>query len=406
MRSTIVGKRWRLVQRTNPNIFKKNSNQDLKFEMHATDFNEPFSIIPSKLYNDFDRTAFKRHTLSFPIKVPTWYKKVPINKELAREKREVPVTPNYAHLTGNQLLLTLLRFDELGPTELSEVYENLSRHPDALGLQLEHNEIVQKVTQLISQKISTWKLDDLTRTLYAMFLLGFKDQQLWDRARKNWMDKIYGFAKHPSINFAQMFIIMFEKFGESMTPEERALLIAQLPRYLHKMNSSMIVKMFEICMGLGVIKSHTDYLFEFHFFMLFWKHPGKFSLTEAAKIIEELGKMEYFNEDKAFYEREFLPMVMRKVTGNNDNKELATFLDVIEPLKNYGIDEGLIGDWVARIQARLLYVERKLKLVDRSQFVDIIRDDLRQYREKALQEKEKGREQKGQSMQSVNGQAN
>lgn len=387
MKASLVTKTYRKVQRTNPNIFIKNSNQDMKFELKPVDFNDPTSIIPSKLYNDFNRTQFQRHTLSFPIKVPTWYKKVPSTKQVARETRVMPVNPNYAHLTGNQLLLTLLRYEELTPLELSEVFSSLARHPDSLSLQLEQNEIVHRALQKISNEMSTWKLDELTRTLYCLFLLNFKDEQLWQRARKNWMDKIYGFSKVVSTNFAQMFIIMFEKFGDSMTSGERELLLAQLPRYLQKMTPPMFVKMFEICMGLGIIKSPTDYLFEYHFFMVFWKHPGRFTLSESAKIIVELNKLEYYNEDKAFYEREFLPMVMRRVTGCNDNKELATILEAIEPLKNYGIDEAIIGDWVARIQARLLYVERKLKLVDRSQFIDIVRDDLRKYRERALLEK-------------------
>lgn len=388
MQAVFVGRRHKLIQRTNPNIFLKNPNTDKKFGLTPEDYNDPHSIIPSKLYNDFNRGDYQRHTLTFPIKVPTWYKVRRVESQIARREPVRPNVPNYAHLTGNQLLLSLLRYEELDPQELSEIFFQLSMHPDARDLNLEANRIIQPVIGWVAKHMSTWTLDHLMKTLYSMFRLGFNDIELWSRARKNLMDKIYGFINYSTTCYAQLFVIMFDKFGDIMTPAERELLVTQLPRYLHKMHHTDIARMFTLCMNLGVIKSNTDYLFEYHFMMIFWKFPGQFSLTEAADILEGLNKLQHFNDDKKFYEVEFIPRIMKKMILNNNNKELARFLEVIEPLKYYGIDEQLINDWCARIQARLMYVERKLHLVDKSQFVDIVRDDLRRFREKTLAEKE------------------
>lgn len=375
------------IQRTNLNIFRKNKNNDMVFKVTGEDYNDPKSIVPTKYYSDFNRSNYKRHTLTFPIKVPTWYRWVPNFKSLKLKPKPEPLVANYAHMTGNQLLLTLVKHERLNEQETAEVLTCLARHPETPSLNLAEHPLVVAVIERIRRTMSTWKLEPLTRTLYSLFLMRVQDEELWNKAKETFLQKIYAYEHIPSTYFAEMFVMLFDKFDGKLTPEEHTLLLDQLPRYLHKMTAPMVVNMWEICLGLGVLQKPQDYLFERHFFMLFWKHPGKFSLSQAARIINGLGKLSFYNEDRDFYEKEFLPAVMKKVQYSTDAKELTTFLEMLESLRVAGLNEILLNEWSAEVSRRLLFVEKKLPLVQKAQFIEFVKEDLIKYKERKLKER-------------------
>lgn len=369
-----------MLQRTNLNILKKNRNVDLNFRLNASDRSNPHTIIPQKIYTDFDRKNYKRHTLSFPIKVPVWYRKVPAHKDYTRFIRDQPLVANYAHMTGNQLLLTLLRYTELDQQELSEVFFNLSVNPETKNLRLEKNKIVEAATNHIIKESTAWKMGPLTRTLFSMYVMGFKDEKLWGKVRPNFIQKIYAYEHISSTFFAEMFIMFFDKFKDTITESEKGLLVEQLPRYLYKMTPELYVKMFEMTLELGVLTSHKEYLFERHFFMAFWKLPGRWNLSEATKILKGLRRLEYFNVDKEFYEVEFLPVIMKKVIYSTDNKELNDLYIEVEELKMCGINENVLDGFLNKISQRLLFVEKKLAIIGQTEFISVVRSDLAKFR--------------------------
>ena len=54
---------------------------------------------------------------------------------------------------------------------------------------------------------------------------------------------------------------------------------------MSKMNAHLITELFEICIEKGIVKSHTDYLFERHFFMAFWKKYNMFGIETFPRVL-------------------------------------------------------------------------------------------------------------------------
>jgi hypothetical protein len=388
----------KLMQRTNLKIFKRESNEGMNFKLTRIDRNNPFTIIPQKIFNDFERKSFKRHTIKFPIKIPTWYLPIYAPREVERRIKELPKHVNYAHLTGNQLLLTLLRYDELSAEELSEMFLSLSRKPESKDLNLEQNDLVKPTIDHFLRTVDGWTMDHVNKTIWAMYEMGFKDERIWKKARFLFNTKIYAFEDISSTHFAHMFIIFWDLYKADMTTEEREMLIDQLPRYLKKMNPSNIIKMFEIVVDNGIITNRQDYLYDRHFFMMLWKTPSIFGVNGFRRALALLKRLNVVTEDRPFVVDELLPTIKKLLPECTDNQELNRLIDEVEDLTNYGVDSKVAEDYSKMIFQRLTYVETKLKLLNQTEFIEIVKADLREYREKKLAEFAEKREKRMKKM--------
>lgn len=384
-RGSLIGK-MKYLQKVNLNVLRKNPNTDLSFKMSKMERSSPFTIIPEKIYTDFNRKSFKRHTLLFPINIPVYYRRITSPKEYFRHIREQPLIANYAHLTGNQLLITLLRFSELDSQELSEIFFHLSVNQESKNLDLENNKIVKEATEHIISTMDGWTIEPLTKTVFSMFILGFKNEALWKKMRYIFINKIYAYEHISSTYFAEMFIMFFDIYKNDLLESERELLKEQLPRYLKKMRPDLYVKMFEMVLDLNLLTSYKEYMFERHFFMAFWKHSNLFGLDEAARILKGLRKLEYYQQDIEFYEKDFIPVIMKKAEFSNDNKALHSLYSELEMHLEFGINKNMIEDNLAMISQRLLYIEKKMKIIDQTDFIEIVKSDLKKFRRRKLEE--------------------
>ena len=269
---------FKLIQRINAKVFKRQDNKDMSFKIPVEQYNNPFTIIPEIVYEDFRRAAFKRHTLQFPLNVPVLYQRVRAPKDYVSSPPVLPRLPNYGHLTGNQLLLVLARLDELTPYEISEVFFNLARRPEAAALELHRNGLVAPAVERFLAEADRWTVELVTRMAVAFQELRFEDERIWNTVRRLFFAKIYAFERLSSRYFGQCFKLLWDHIG-GLSEEERALLTDQLPRYLKKMPKPMIIEMFELCLKHDLLTSAKDYLFERHFFMFFWKGTSAFDIA-------------------------------------------------------------------------------------------------------------------------------
>ncbi len=74
MKALEKAKYFKKVQKTNIKVFQRQLNKDLNFEITGKDVITPWTIIPDKLYRDFHRSTYKRHTMKFPMNVPVYYR--------------------------------------------------------------------------------------------------------------------------------------------------------------------------------------------------------------------------------------------------------------------------------------------------------------------------------------------
>ena len=114
--------------------------------------------------------------------------------------------------------------------------------------------------------------------------------------------------------------------------------------------------------------------------MMFWKEPARFNVNQATRILKVLREMEFWIYDIEFYEKEFLPVVMKKVASSEDNQALFELAEELERYKGNRVNEQMLSDYVKRINDRLLFVETKLHLVKKMEFIEIIKSDLTKYR--------------------------
>ncbi len=377
--------KMKTIQFMNLKIFKRQDNRDMSFKLTAMEKNNPFTIIPTKVYQDFDRKNFKRHTIKFPIVIPVWQRTVYAPKEAERAIRQLPNEVNYSYLTGNQLLLTLLKYDDLTSEEFSEVFFNLARKQNAKALQLENNELVKPAIAHFIKNVDMWTVDHATRTIFALYELGFEDQALWSKARKLFMDKKFAFEKISSTYFSQMYIIFWDKFKEDMTSEEREYLVDQLPRYLKKMKPEFVIKMFEIAVEHQLITSRTDYLFDRHFFMILWKRPGMLGLNGFRRAIACIKKLRVVTEDQDFVVNEMLPVVEKLIVRSTDNNELNELIKELDGLADYGVDSSVVEKYSGMAFQRLMFIETKLKVLKQTEFIEIVKSDLKKFRIQKLQ---------------------
>ena len=111
MKTTGASKRvFKQVLYLNKKAFQGHLNKDLTFGIPKTERNSPFTIIPNSLYNDFDRSAYVRHKLTFPIKVPLKKRKFEVTNEHERYAPMPLDIPDYNVNSGNEILLSLREF--------------------------------------------------------------------------------------------------------------------------------------------------------------------------------------------------------------------------------------------------------------------------------------------------------
>lgn len=360
------------------NIFKDNANSNFKFYIPLKERNTPKTVLPEKIYNDFNRESYKRHNIKFPIYIPNSFRPVLTRKDPSKYTRVKPSEINYAIYTGNEILLSLKDFNSYTKDENLEALYQLSKKPKASELDLENHEYVAPVIQSFRKHLSQMTMKHLIKFIRVAKGLNLKSEELWEKVKEIGFNKIYAFEKLPSTYFAE-FLITVVNMG-TMTDGEKELLFDQLGRHLPDMHPDSITDTFEVMINKGHITSTSDHLFERHYMRHFWKTPKKFRPNHFIKILKGLKKLNYVQEDEEFFVYEFLPFMKRHVIVSDKLDELSALLIEVSELRDYGLADEDVKQSENFILERLAFLEQNNDLLKKTEFVEIVKSDLKEYK--------------------------
>lgn len=365
----------------NRKIFIENANKDLSFKIPAEEKNSPHSIIPRSLYNDFDRENFRLHKLTFPIKVPLRVRRIDTAKDVQRYKPEPSRYLNYNMNSGNEILLSLREYVKYDLNELAALFTALSNKEEAPGLALETHPLVQPALRHLVVRMEALTVKEVVGFALALERLGFEDAQAWQKFRVILYDKFYALEKLSAAFFAETFRLFFARFPELLESEQE-LLLDQLPRYLRKMKARHIATTFEMLVERRLITSPKDYLFAKHFFIVFWKTPRMFTLPHFTLILRGMKKINFVEGEGAFLAQTFLPAITHHLHECESPEEISQLITEIEELESFGVAMEPLKPLLSALGQRLVFSEQVLGRIKRSEFIEIVKSDLAQYREK------------------------
>ena len=369
---------YKKVTHFNLKIFKKQANVNLSFKLGKRERNTPYTVIPEKIYNDFDRKNYKRHTITFPIHLPMKYRIVPTPKDVLRYQRIKPIRINYADKTGNELLLSLREHKSLTKEENLEIIYQLSRKSGVKNLDLENHPFVLPVIEEFIKKLPSWKLVDMVKLMNSANDLDFTDSDFWQKMKKTMLERIYAFEKITTTYFGQFFLVMMERV--EFDEEEKELMLDQLGRHNREMHPDLVIKTFDYLIENGYLTSSTDHLYERHYFQHFWKFPKKFNLKQFASIIRGIKKINAVKDDLEFFEYEFLPYIKEKLPLCNDPEVLSNLLVELSDLENFGLPQGMKDVYENMIIEKLNFLDQTLDAVQNTSFVEMVKKDIETYK--------------------------
>ena len=221
------------------------------------------------------------------------------------------------------------------------------------------------------------KMDDIIKFVQTAKGLKLKSEQIWSRIKQVGLDKIYAFEKLPSTYFAEFFLTVIEM---DLTESQKELLFDQLGRHVPDMHPDSITETFDVMINKQYITSPNDHLFERHYLRHFWKTPGKFSARHFVKIIRGLKKLNYVQEDDEFFIYEFMPYINEFIVTSDKIDELSALLIEVSELREYGLPEEETRKAENVILERLTFLEQKSDLLKQTEFVEIVRSDLAEYK--------------------------
>lgn len=367
-----------IARRIKLNILTENRNADFKFKVAPKEHNTPHTIMPEKIYTDFNRETYKRHTLKFPIYLPITFRPILTRKDPSKYARVKPSVPNYAVYTGNEILLSMKDFSTFTNDELLELVYQLSLKKGAGQLNLEVHEYVAPVLEVFRKRLPQMKMQDIIKFVKAAKGLALKSEELWGRIKQVCFDKIYAFEKLPSTYFAEFFMTVMNM--DNLIEKEKELLFDQLGRHLPDMHPDAITDTFELMLNKGHINSPSDHLFERHYLRHFWKSPKKFSCRHYIKILRGLKALNYVREDEEFFVYEFMPHMKSFIIISDKIDELSALLVEVSEMRDYGLPDAETRGFENLILERLAFLEQKIDLVKKTEFVEIVRSDLAEYR--------------------------
>jgi hypothetical protein len=148
-----------------------------------------------------------------------------------------------------------------------------------------------------------------------------------------------------------------------------------MPRELEKMSNHYITECFDQTVKNDLLNDHN---WHYHFYLYFRNKNYEFGPKNYAKIIKNLVKIEFYDEPE-WWNDHFLPgidMFMHNVTDENVCKDLILALECVA--------EGNIEtkSYVAKLKARVGYINTKFRLIEDAKFHNMVTSDLRFYKEK------------------------
>ena len=369
---------YRKIKKLNLKIFKDRANVDKKFIIPKRDRNTPYTVLPTQIYEDFDRQSYKRHTINFPMNLKYTVRRVPIPKDVLRYKRLSAIKPNFANLTGNELLLALKDHGDLTQEEKIDILLQLTRKKNVKKHNLEENELVSPIIKELLKNFSARKVDRMVELMNIFDGLGVKDEDTWEKIKRELIARIYGFEKISSTYFADFLVVMLNKV--EFDDDELKLLFDQLGRHNRDMHPDSITRLFSLMVDQGHLTSPNDHLFERHFFYHFWQFPKKFGIHNYPEIIKGLKKLDFVKVDPEFFEYEFLPLLTEFLPKCDKVDILSSLLVELNDLPSYGLDQGVTRKYEDQVIERLTFLERKMEPVHRTEFVEIVREDIEMYK--------------------------
>lgn len=397
-----VGKRvFKQTLVVNNRIFKENLNTDLKLRVPNEEKNTPHTIIPKSLYEDFNRSSYKVHKLTFPIKVPLKLRRIDATGEHLRYAPEHSRGINFNEHTGNEILLSLRRFTEYDLEELVNLFMAMSHKPTAKSLQLESHPFVQPALRHLTARLEALTVKNLMHFALSIERLGFEDAEAWKKVRTLLYDKVFAFESLGSGLFAEAFRIFFTRYDE-LLDSEREMLLDQLPRYVHKLRAQSVANLFGLLVDHKVITSPKDYLFAKHFFIIFWKKAKIFEVAHFSKIIAGMRKIGFLQNESKFLLESFLPAIMSHLHECESPEEINKLIGEVEELESIGVPLEPLTRILDALRHRLLFTEQLLGRVKRSEFIEVVKSDIAQYKEKRRRLAELIAKRKGEAQSLVN----
>ncbi len=167
-----------------------------------------------------------------------------------------------------------------------------------------------------------------------------------------------------------------------MNKKELELLIEQIPRYIKTMSPDRIISLCEIYLDRGLVTHYYDYVFEYHFFMMFWRELEQFDLSQFVKILQFLKKLNYPKEDQEYFIEEMPFEIEEKLAKENDVDTVKALLHEFEDLQAFDIDYYQIEETIKLLKKKVYFLSNNYLRVRDSQFINIIRDDIQKLGEK------------------------
>lgn len=371
-------KYYKQIQKANIKLFKRNRNSDFKFTVHPLTKKSPLTLIPEPLYKDFERDKYKRHKIKFPINVPIYYRNVLVPKEYKRYRPVKRTQFNYGHCSGNQILLSLMNYKEYLREELLEMFFQLTNKKNVINLNLEENKIVSESFKFMFDRLEEMTVKEVFHLFRSIYKLNFKREGVYEKIKRIVMSKIYNFELTNTPNDLAFFIIKIDK-KVGFTSEETELLLEQIPRYLKEMTPENVLTIFELLLKKSIIKDPLDYLFEYHFFMYFWKKVTNFSLSQLTRIIKGLRQINYFKKDNEYIIDDLIPALINSVKIADSVLDIEEAMSEIEGFIGEGVDHLELDDVREEFQKRINFIEKKMKVVSESNIIFMVKKDIKEF---------------------------
>ena len=272
--------------------------------------------------------------------------------------------------------------------ELLEMFFQLTNKKNATSLNLEENKIVEESFKFLFDDLEKMNIKEIMSLFKSIYKLNYKSKEVYEKFRNIVMSKIYSFemAKIPN-DFAFFILKIDEKVG--FNQEETELLLDQIPRYLKEMNGTSVINLFELMLEKEYIQDPLDYLFEYHFFMYFWKKITNFSLHEMTRIIIGLKKMDYLKQDNEYILDDLLPALFDAVKTVNKSEDVEEALIEVENLVDDGIDHLDLSYVKEEFKKRINFIDKKLKLINESNIINMVKTDIQEFRKIYKKNREK-----------------
>ena len=374
---------YRTVRFANKRFLRGIQNTNLRLFVPHEERNSPFTITPQQHYDDFHRDQYQRNKVTFPVVVPLRRRVFPFDKDEKRFGFQPSKEIDFTACSGNELLLCLKDFRDYSPLEINRMFVALSHKNGVQDLKLEDHPYVRPAFDHYVNLLEQSEYKDQVDFALALERLGFTAAEAWLKLRVQLYNKAYALEKLPTIYFTHVYRIFHTCFPE-MIETEQTFFDGQLPRFLKSMPPKYVAEFFEMLIDRGAITSVEDYVFNNHFQLIFLVHSKKFQLPDLRRILVGLKKIGFAKENPDYFIKKFIPAVQHHLYECTEPEEMNKLITEIEDLENHGLPLAYFDALTSMIKQRLLFVERDLERVNKTDFIEIVKQDLADYKERRI----------------------